>query len=220
MAISAVAICNRALDLLGQPPIAAFTDASKTAAACSRAYEPSRDAVLRSYPWNSATTRVALPALATAPAWGFARQFPLPTDCLRVLDSEGDLAGVVWRREGNRILTDTTAPLRIRYIAQVTDPAQFDPMLADVIAAHIASQIAYAITGSNETAARMLALYERVHRDARAMDAREQSQDEELGADTWLNSRLAGAQTVQVSTAPATPYSAPVDADEDGYADY
>lgn len=192
MASSDVEIANRALDMLGQPPIASLTDDTKAAAACRRNYPLSRDHVLRSYPWNGATRRVALAASATAPAWGFAYQYQLPVDCLRVLDSEGDLrSGVKWRREGNMLLTDAAAPLKIRYIAQATDPAQFDAMLVDVIAAHLASQIGYQVTGSNETANRAFQLYDRLHRDARMMDGREASSDEELVADDWLAARLA-----------------------------
>jgi hypothetical protein len=191
MADSEVSIANRALDMLGQPPIAALTDDTKAAAACRRNYALSRDHVLRSYPWNSATRRVALAASPTAPAWGFTRQYQLPVDCLRVLDSEGDLSqGVRWRREGNMLLTDAGAPLNIRYVAQVTDPALLDAMLSDVIAAHLASQIGYQITGSNETASRAFALFERLHREARMMDAREASGDEELAATDWLSARL------------------------------
>jgi hypothetical protein len=190
MASSEIEICNRALDLIGQPPIAAFTDPAKTAAACARNYPLSRDAVLRSYPWNSATRRAALAADVTPPSWGFTYRYLLPADCLRVMDSEGDLDGVTWRREGNYLLTDEGAPLRIRYIAQVTDPAQIDAMLADVIAAHLARHIAYTVTGSSTMVETAAALYERMHREARMMDARESSQDETLGADDWLVSRL------------------------------
>lgn len=175
--------------MLGQPPITALSDPTKTAAACNRNFELSRDHVLRSYPWNSATARAALAASVDAPAWGFARAFVLPVDCLRVLDTEGDLIGVAWRREGNEILCDETAPLRIRYIRQVTDPALLDPMLVDVIAAHLASQIAYAITGVNETASRMFALYQQLHEAARMMDAREQTQDEEFSVTAWRDAR-------------------------------
>lgn len=175
--------------MLGQRPIISF-DGTGVGAICERNYPLSRDAVLRSYPWNSATARASLAALAEAPAWGFARQFQLPDDCLRVVDSEGDLtSGVQWRREGDRILTDAGAPLRIRYIRRVEDPGLFDPMLSDVIAAHLAAAVAYSVTGSASAVETATALYERRAREARMMDAREQSQDEALAADTWFNAR-------------------------------
>ncbi|MBX9697871.1 MAG: hypothetical protein K2X74_00485 [Acetobacteraceae bacterium] len=187
---SEVGICNRALDMLGQPPILALDNSSKTAAACLRNYGPSRDYVLRSYPWNSATARVSLVALTEAPAFGYARAFQLPADCLRVMDTEDDLKDVSWRREGNLLLTDAASPLRIRYIRRLTDPSLMDDMLAEVIAAHVASSIAYQIVGSNEAVARAATLYREKHADARMLDAREQSQDEGFSIDTWLNARF------------------------------
>jgi hypothetical protein len=189
LAASVIAICNRALDMLGQRPIISFGDNTATSEACERNYALSRDAVLRSYPWNSAVARAALPALDETPAWGFGYQYQLPIDCLRVLDSEGDLDGVKWRREGNRILCDEAAPLNIRYIRQITDPGLFDPMLSDAIAAHLARSIAYQVTGSNSAVEAAEAIYQRTVREARMMDAREMSQDETLAADTWFNAR-------------------------------
>lgn len=190
MAGSVVQICNRALDMLGQSPIVSLEDVTTKAAACNRNYPLSRDYVLRAYPWNSASRRAALPALAEAPAWGFARQFQIPPDCLRVLDTDGDLQGVVWRREGNRILCDEDAPLRIRYIARVEDPGELDAMVTDVVAAHLARSIAYTVTGSNSAVEAAAALYERMSREARMLDAREQSQDEQLAAAAWLEARF------------------------------
>jgi hypothetical protein len=190
MATSVVEICNRALDYLGQSPITSLEDNSKAANACRRGYPLSRDYVLRSYPWNSAVRRARLAALATAPEWGFARQFQLPVDCLRVIDSEGDLDGEVWRREGNLLLTDAAAPLNIRYVAAITDPAQMDSMLTECIAAHLASALAFAVQGSNETQQRAFATFQGIIRQAQAMDARESSQDEVLVANTWLNARF------------------------------
>lgn len=189
---SVVDICNRALDLIGQPPITSLTDASKAASACNRNYPLSRDAVLSSYPWNSAVKRASLAALVSAPAYGYARQFQLPADCLRVLDSDGDLDGATWRREGRVLLTDEASPLRIRYVAQITDTTLFDPMLVEAIASHLAAAIAFQVAGSGEMQQRMLALHAQTIREARAMDARESSQDAALRADDWLYGRITG----------------------------
>jgi hypothetical protein len=223
MVASVVEICCRALDHLGQPPILSLEDPTKTAAACSRGYPISRDAVLRAYPWNCATRRASLAALTTAPAWGYGRQFQLPNDCLRVLETEGDLSGTTWRREGNLILTDEAAPLRVRYIAQVTDPAQFDALLVDAIAAHLAGAIGYAVTGSGEAVQRAMAIYERVLTDARKIDARESSQDETLVDDSWLVSRLMGARpAARFAPVPSSPAPGviPTDPTSIDYGDY
>ena len=190
MASSEVAICNRALTLLGQPLITSLNDPGRTAETMRLNYPLSRDAVLRGYPWNSATRRASLASSATAPDWGYARAFPLPPDCLRVMDSEGDLIGVRWRVEGRQILTDAGAPLRIRYVAAVTDPALYDPLLSEAIAAHLAMMSAIAVTGSDAAMNRAAGLYQSVVREARGIDAREQSQDEALSATSWLDARV------------------------------
>jgi hypothetical protein len=184
-------ILNRALALLGQGAIASADSPGENAAALRRHYPASRDAVLASYPWNSAIRRAALPALVELPAFGFERQFELPADCLRVLDTEGDLTlNVRWRREGRRILADAPAPLRIRYVARVEDVGLLDAPLAESIAAHLAFVVAYVVTGSSSMRSDMAAIYNRTVREARMADAQEQSQDETLAAETLLWARF------------------------------
>lgn len=192
MASSEVALCNRALTILGQPLLISLADPGRTAETMRLNYPLSRDAVLRSYPWNSATRRAVLAADPTAPAYEYARAFRLPADCLRVLDGEGDLDGATWRREGDMLLTDEGAPLRIRYIAQITDVGLFDALLCEAIATHLATMTGFAIAGTDSAVARARELHRDVMREARAIDAREQSQDEQLAADDWLNARLSG----------------------------
>lgn len=191
MAGSDVEICNRALDLLGAEPITALAGASVAARLCNRNFIPARDAVLRAYPWNEAVARAALAADVTAPTWGFDYAYTLPTDCLRVvtIEAESDSTGA-WRVEGRKILTDVGAPLNIRYIRQLTDPGLIGPMLADAIAARLAAQIAFGVTNNASMAQQMQALAEQAIRDARQIDALEQSQDEALIADDWVNARF------------------------------
>ncbi len=191
MAGSDVEICNRALDLLGAERINALDETSVAARLCARNYGPARDAVLRDYPWNDAMARAVLAADAIAPPFGFARAFPLPTDCLRVVSVEEELrAGGRWRVEGRAILTDLGAPLRIRYVRRLTDPALIGPLLADAIAARLAAHIAFPITNSASQAQQMQALAEQMIRRARHIDAIEQSQDEEIVADDWTSARF------------------------------
>lgn len=191
MAESIVAICNRALDYLGQSPIISLEDGSPPAAILSRSYGPARDKVLRSYPWNCARRRAALPALTIAPAFGFAHSFQLPPDCLRVLNVQDEIEGAItWRVEGRTILSDEAAPLRICYVARIDDVTLFDPMLDDVIAARLAADVAYGITGTHKAQEAMRDLYAEQMVLARRADAREQSSDDALIADAWLGSRI------------------------------
>ncbi len=49
---SVVEIVNSALNLLGASTITALTDDSKNARICNQRYEPIRNRIFRSHPWN------------------------------------------------------------------------------------------------------------------------------------------------------------------------
>lgn len=190
MAESVVAICNRALDYLGQSPITSLDDGTAAARIMSRQYATSRDIVLRSYPWNCAMARVSLAALTSAPAWGFTKQYQLPVDCLRVVEIQGDVdSRIGWRVEGRRLLCDEAGPLRIRYLRQIVDPTEIDALCGDAIAARLAADTARSITGSASDVEMMMARLRMIMDEARATDGREQSQDDGIVADDWLASR-------------------------------
>jgi hypothetical protein len=189
MPVSVVSICNRALDLLKADPIVSLDETQEAARLCKRNFEPVRDAVLRAYPWNAAETRASLAALSDPPAWGYDNQFQLPSDCLRVLRLENEDSGASYKIEGRRIVTDEEAPLNILYLRRVEDPAEFDPLLADAIAARLAADLAYPLTGSTALAQAMLAAYQAKIAEARVCDAQEGTPDA-FQADDWLESRI------------------------------
>ena len=144
---SEVGICNRAIQRVGGTRIASLSDGSKAARECSIAYEPSRDALLRSHPWSFSILRARLAAGSTAPAFGPALAYTWPTDALRILftnDFDND-----WIVEGRKILTDWAAPLDIRYVSQITDPNAMDALFREALAMKIAHAICEPITGSN-----------------------------------------------------------------------
>lgn len=191
MSISVIAICNRALDLLAVDPITSLEDDSKAARLCNRNYAPCRDSILRAYPWNSALRRVLLPALSETPAFGAAYAYALPEGpeplrCLRVLEVDD---AEVWKVEGRKILTDCAAPLAISYIGQIEDPADFDPLLSEAIAAKLAVYLSANLT---ESGARLQAVQEYlgdILAMAKSADAQEGSAGA-LVADQWLQSRI------------------------------
>ncbi len=187
MSTSIVAICNRALDLIGADPIVSLDDPNKPARLASRNFPAARDAVLRAYPWNGAIRRRRLAAMTAEPEWGFARQYQLPDDALRLLglSDDGDQA---WRVEGRRILTDAGPPLDVLYIARIEDPADFDPLLADTIAARLAADIAYALAGSSTGQQAAWQFYQARLVEARMIDAQEGT-PAPLSADAWLAAR-------------------------------
>lgn len=183
--VSTVDICNRALQKLGERPIVSLDDDVKAARECKRAYELVRDAVFRDHPWNALAARASLAAMAEAPAWGFAKQYPLPVDCLRVLAVDTTLP---WQVEARRILTDEGAPLNIRYLRQDTDPTQYDFLLVESLAARLAAELAEPLTQSNTKREAAERHYTDVLTRARRADAQEGS-PRRLAASSWLEAR-------------------------------
>lgn len=115
--------------------------------AVAAAWDLERKAALRDGSWNFATERARLPALATAPVHGADTQFQLPADSLKLLKVEGSQR-FHYRTEGRRILADTTGPLDILYLRDVTEPADFDASFAHSFALRIACAIGNRIAGS------------------------------------------------------------------------
>lgn len=183
---SNVDIANYALNIIGASNISDFTENSKPARLVNQRYDGIRDAVFRSHPWNCLIRRAQLPQEVTAPAFGYARQYSLPTDpyCLRVLEfSNGSMSypqdnmtsnsgGPVFVIEGRKLLTDE-GTARIKYVARVTDPNEYDASLIEVLATRLAVEIAYAITGSTSVVQAAAAMYDDKIREARFVDATE-----------------------------------------------
>ena len=196
---SVVDICNEAMDLLGAATITALTEDSKEARLSNRRFETVRDQVLRAHPWNAVIERKELAQDSSAPAFGFAHQYTLPTNpyCLRVLsfwngNVDNEIAAYdsqnMFKVEGRKVLSDETT-CRIIYIARITDTEQYDSLLSSTIAHKLASEVAYAITGSNSVGQQMFQLYQARLAEARSMDAAEGMPDKII-SDTFINSRF------------------------------
>lgn len=171
MATSEVDICNSALNLIGASTILSLQEDSKVGRICNQRYPHVRDSVFRSHPWNCLIKRTALPQDTQAPEWEFAYAYSLPSDCLRILKLE--YSDTVYKIEGRKIVTDENAPLKIQYVAQITDPMQYDQLLVEAIASRLASDIAYPIIGSNTLSAQMFDVYMLKLSEARFVDATE-----------------------------------------------
>lgn len=148
---SVVDICNRALQKLGATRITSLTDGSNNARQLSTAYDMRRQAVLAKHPWNFATQRFSLAATGTAPPFGPANAFTLPTGWLRVLppDPSENFTDRDWIIEGNTLMTNQGAPLHLRCVMDVTDTTLFHPLFSEALASDLAYELCEAITQSN-----------------------------------------------------------------------
>lgn len=150
---SQIEICNRALTKLGAARITNILDNSKGARAMNALWDTARKAELRKHIWQFATARTTLPAVTPAPAWGFNTACQLPSDFLRLVQvnntfavpgltdyrDQDDSAYVI---ENNQLLTVFNAPLKIRYIQDVTETGRFDPLFVEVLASKLAYEAA------------------------------------------------------------------------------
>jgi hypothetical protein len=176
---SVVEIVNSALNLLGASTITALTDDSKNARICNQRYEPIRNRIFRSHPWNCLLKRVQLAQDATAPVVEYAYAYTLPADCLRVLKLHtGALdsieADIKYNIEGRKLVTDE-ATVYILYVALITDPNEYDTYLREAISAQLAADIAYGITNNATLAKYYQEQADERLREARFIDATENS---------------------------------------------
>lgn len=196
---STVDIANLALSHLGEERLVALTDNVASARAVDLIYEDVRDEVLRAHRWNFAVKRAVLTALVTAPAFGWALEYPLPNDCLRVLevnDSEfGDTITDEYVVEGRSILTDAES-LNLVYIRRVEEVSQFDPIFKQALALKLAAGLAEKLRGSTGKTADLIQQYERITAPlARRIDANEGRRRKGLlpVSSQAIRARLAGA---------------------------
>lgn len=199
---STVDIANYALNNLGASNISSLDENSKAARIVNQRYEAVRDAVFRAHPWNCLIQRAQLAQETDAPAFGYAKQYVLPTNpfCLRVLEfSNGTLSypqdnitnnsgGPVFVIEGRKLLTDE-AVAQIKYIGRITDPQQYDASLVEALAARLAAEVCYAITGSTSMVQIQTSLYEAKINEARFNDATEGA-TQRLEASDFIESRF------------------------------
>ena len=192
---SAVDIANSALNNIGASTINSLTEDSVAARIVNQRYTFVRDAVFRAHPWNCLVRRASLAQNSTAPTWGYTYAYNLPTDpyCLRVLRLEK--LYLDYKVEGRTIVSDEQT-MKIKFIARVTDPNEYDTLLIESIAARLAADICYGITNSNALVANMVALDESKLKEARFVDSTEgmpgDSEGADIGsiqADTFINSR-------------------------------
>jgi len=140
-------ICSAALLLLGDKPIASFTEGTPRAQMCANLYPLSKLDILREHPWNCAQRRVILAPLTAPPAFDWKFQFAMPGDWLRTIQvGQNWTAGEDYLMEGGRLMANTNV-LPLVYVADVTE-GLFDAQLVNVMVKRMEMDLAYPITKS------------------------------------------------------------------------
>lgn len=187
---SEVGICNRALQKLGDKRITSLTEDAANARACNTAYAICRDAELEKHEWSFAIARAELAADALAPAWGRANSFQLPSDFIRLAHDypEDNNNAKDWQIEGQKLITDDSAPIYIRYVKRVTDPNLFSSLFQEALAARLALELCEELTQSNSKKESAQADYTQAVREAKRSNAI-QRVSSEPPEDAWLSAR-------------------------------
>lgn len=184
---TSVSICSNALLMLGAQPINDLDEDLDRARLAANLYPSVRDDMLRSHPWNCAVKRVVLSHDTTAPAFGYAYQFPLPHDWLRTL-SVGDYGDEIdFRIESGMLMADDPE-LKLRYIFRNEVESTWDAMLIHCMTLAMAAGMAYAITQSTSLEQSRIQELQMALKRARAADGHDDPPE------TFGNNRLLGSR--------------------------
>lgn len=197
---SKVEIANRALTKIGEARILSLSDDVEAARTIDSLWDIVRDAELRIRKWKFSVLRTSLAALATTPSWGYDYEYQLPAACLRILQVNDIYPGVSlsdyrsmdeteWRVEGRKILTNISAPLKIRYIARIEDTGQWDAAFTEAFACRLAAEVVERLTQSNTKKETAWSEYKQAISMAVRADAIE-SAPEPLPDSEWIIGRL------------------------------
>jgi hypothetical protein len=168
---SVIDLCNSALDKVGQGAITSLGDNTKSSKLCNRNWPLVRDRVLRAHPWNFAVRRTNLAPDSIAPSWGFTAKFPIPTDCLRLLEVR-DLSTGEFQLENGYIHANATV-LYIRYISRIEDPNVYDSLFVNSAATLLAAEVCEPFDQSASKKKGLLDEYDAFLAEAKGADAQE-----------------------------------------------
>lgn len=186
MSQSVTSICNRALQHLGAARILDITDDTRNGRACNACYDAVRRAELRKNYWRFSILRVTLAPLAVVPAFDFKYAFQLPPDYLRIIKPRDSFLD--WQLENGKILTNQSAVLNLRYVADVIDPTLMDAMFAEGTSLKMGHAMCEEITQSASKKAVITQDYKDLIKEARMVNAFETIPTEPQ-EDSWLIAR-------------------------------
>ena len=172
-------IANNALSYLSAGSIVNLNDDDSKAKAIKGIFDQAAREVIRTHRWSCCIARAQLSKLAAntlqSGNFGYASAYQLPTDCIRILDINGE----PWSEKaeffdlnGRQLLSDL-GEIYLRYVKWEEDVSQWDTLLADVVSIKIAMKVARQITTDGISAEDLERIYRRRLEDARTVDAME-----------------------------------------------
>jgi hypothetical protein len=196
-------LCNLALMKIGENTITSIDNPNdKNARHAKLHYAQVRDEVLRAHFWGFALSTVVLEAEETTTeltaelaGWGYAFLIPAGFLKLEKLTGEGrklDRFRMQRITAGRAILAEVEE-ITLHYVAQVTDPDEYDPLFTAALVTLLASRLARAITGSEQLEQSLLQRYETVDLPAaRTADGHESRSNENHPLEDILAGAISG----------------------------
>lgn len=191
-------MANRALALIGEPPIASLDDAKRSAARhAKRNFADIRDSTLRAIPWQFAKQSTTPPALPVAPNTRYAFRYLMPADCISV-NAIGDCTTTdAWEVEATgddttlvtALDTSIVAPL-VWYTRRIVNPAQWDEEFADAFVQRFCARLNPLIGRDKTKTPLFIAEGKRLLDEAALRDAQQRSRQQVSRNTSWIASRF------------------------------
>lgn len=166
-------VFNRSLQKLGVKRLTSYDENSPAGRACRAAWRQVRRAELRKNTWTFATRRFELAADDPNPTWGRQNSFTLPADFIKLvpLYPEIDTPYRDWVLENKKILTNDSAPLYGRYVADTEVINEMDDLFIESTACKMAYEMCEELTQSNSKKESLKLDYRDAIREAKRCNA-------------------------------------------------
>ena len=133
-------------------------------AACERASESVRDRLFELYAWKFARRNAYL-TVSSGSIAGWKYNYPLPEDCVKVLNLFSDDEPADYEECYGRIYCDANSPT-VRYTARITDISEWPGIFRDVYVCNLAQEIILSSTHNLESVQLLEAKSQSLIRDA------------------------------------------------------
>lgn len=163
-------VLNTALMRVGAPVGNIDFQGTQAMQIADAAYQRCLDYCLSLYPWPFALKYKVLARTTSTPAFGWKYSYPLPGDCVRVLDvrghdEEGQLPSIAWKHPGPKyeiadrnIYTDAES-CALRYVSN-DQQLRMDELFADALAWRVAFEISQYLPQGAANAQNYLQMFE------------------------------------------------------------
>jgi len=170
------------------------TDTKSEVIQCRLYYEQTKKALIRSHYWRFAQTRANLSQDTETPAFEYDYQYKLPNDFLRLKSFYADNNTPTkntrynFAIEGQRLLTNDSS-VSIRYIKNVDDPNEFDPLFVEVLVLQLQLKMIMPLTQDAKLKESIKMDIREIMPKVRVLDRQETNTSGRLDNAPWFESR-------------------------------